>query len=549
MTDQMAAPAAQAAAPPRPVPESRALRRALTPLVLLLAAGLFVYHARIYWSWTEDDAFISFRYAQNAARGHGFVFNPGERVEGYSNFAWVLLATAAIRAGQDPVGAAKVAGIVAGLGALFLAWMLARRLVPRAGLTALVAPLYLAISPVLVQHSVSGLETSVFAFLLVAAVLLAAAPPRPAVRAGLLATLLLLSLTRPEGPFVALVLLAVRGLESRLVGGWAEWAGEEAPDPVGVRAVPSKDARVERAARVDFGLFLVLFAGYFLWRWHYFGAPFPNTFYAKARGGTHGLIDGAQYTLDFLRDGGGALFFALGLVPLALGVRRPVYGLALAASAVYVGFVLASGGDWMFHYRFYAHLLPVLAAMLAAGLDMLLAIPRPGSLRALFVYGLVSAALVATLMSVGNTELRVARIVLPALARHNYLSQNYEELGLWFRDNTPPEATVAISDVGAVGYFSERRILDMFGLIDPHIARLAGRMHYKADANYVLGRRPDYIVLVSLNDNGAGYSFQRIPDWSMHAQPAFHAEYELVRTEPQYWQDEFVLVYRRRMAE
>jgi len=226
-----------------------------------------------------------------------------------------------------------------------------------------------------------------------------------------------------------------------------------------------------------------------------------------------------------------------------------VYGLALAASAVYVGFVLASGGDWMFHYRFYAHLLPVLAAMLAAGLDMLLAIPRPGSLRALFVYGLVSAALVATLMSVGNTELRVARIVLPALARHNYLSQNYEELGLWFRDNTPPEATVAISDVGAVGYFSERRILDMFGLIDPHIARLAGRMHYKADANYVLGRRPDYIVLVSLNDNGAGYSFQRIPDWSMHAQPAFHAEYELVRTEPQYWQDEFVLVYRRRMAE
>lgn len=37
-----------------------------------------------------DDAFISFRYARNLVEGHGLVFNPGERVEGYTNFLWVL---------------------------------------------------------------------------------------------------------------------------------------------------------------------------------------------------------------------------------------------------------------------------------------------------------------------------------------------------------------------------------------------------------------------------------------------------------------------------
>ncbi len=37
-----------------------------------------------------DDAFISFRYVRNLVEGHGLVFNPGERVEGYSNFLWVL---------------------------------------------------------------------------------------------------------------------------------------------------------------------------------------------------------------------------------------------------------------------------------------------------------------------------------------------------------------------------------------------------------------------------------------------------------------------------
>jgi hypothetical protein len=100
--------------------------------------------------------------------------------------------------------------------------------------------------------------------------------------------------------------------------------------------------------------------------------------------------------------------------------------------------------------------------------------------------------------------------------------------------------------VGAVGYFSERRILDMYGLTDAHIGRLPGRIHYKADARYVLSLDPDFIVLLSLNDDGAGHFFQRIPDYSMNAQPEFHDRYELIRTVPQYWQNEFVLVFKRR---
>ncbi|MGO8788779.1 MAG: hypothetical protein ACLQVL_15550 [Terriglobia bacterium] len=42
--------------------------------------------------WGLDDAFISYRYAENLARGEGLVFNPGERVEGYSNLLYLLSA-------------------------------------------------------------------------------------------------------------------------------------------------------------------------------------------------------------------------------------------------------------------------------------------------------------------------------------------------------------------------------------------------------------------------------------------------------------------------
>ena len=55
---------------------------------LVLAAGLtHVLSLRFFY----DDAFITFRYAANLAHGHGLVFNPGERVEGYSNFLWTVL--------------------------------------------------------------------------------------------------------------------------------------------------------------------------------------------------------------------------------------------------------------------------------------------------------------------------------------------------------------------------------------------------------------------------------------------------------------------------
>ncbi len=493
---------------------------AIVSLVAALAA--YFAHARLYWTWTEDDAFISFRYAQNVAHGHGFVFNPGERVEGYSNFTWVVVAAAALHGGADPEQAAKAVGLLAGALALVLSWLLARRLVGNSGLGALIAPFHIAISPVLVQHAVNGLETAFFAVLLVGAVLLATGAPALWRRASFVVVLVLLAMTRPEGPLFALVILAVRGMQMR-----------------------SND-RTWRPALLDAAAFGILFGAYFVWRWSYFGLLFPNTFYAKTQGGTHGLIDGAQYCLDFLRDSGGVLFIALAAVPWLVGRAGGAHTIAMAVVLTGFGFAFVSGGDWMFNYRFFAHVLPVLAALIAAGFDRIVALPQPGTLRAVLAYATLAVVLMATHLSIANTELRIARTVLPALAGHNYLSQNYEELGTWFHDNTPPESSIAISDVGAVGYFSERHILDMFGLIDPHIAHLRGRMHFKADPTYILSRRPDYIVLVSLNDDGQGYSFQRIPDYRMNREADFHDRYELIRTVPQYWQNEFVLVYKRR---
>src|SRR5689334_12867356 len=77
--------------------------RLITPLLSLLLVGVCAlqfaagHSHRDYCgdAWGTDDAYISYRYAQNLVAGQGLVFNPGERVEGYSNLLYVLLLTPA----------------------------------------------------------------------------------------------------------------------------------------------------------------------------------------------------------------------------------------------------------------------------------------------------------------------------------------------------------------------------------------------------------------------------------------------------------------------
>ena len=86
------------------------MRRAVVAVcAALLAFGLF---RAAHLSWVCDDSFISFRYARNLVEGSGLVFNPGERVEGYTNFLWTVALAAAMKAGlADPIPVASALGI------------------------------------------------------------------------------------------------------------------------------------------------------------------------------------------------------------------------------------------------------------------------------------------------------------------------------------------------------------------------------------------------------------------------------------------------------
>ena len=99
---------------------ARLRRRALVTAALLLLALVHGWHFRQHLT---DDAFIPFRYLANLFAGHGLVYNPGERVWGYTNFLWIALLAPPIAGGIDPLAAARALGLLSN--AVVLVWVLA----------------------------------------------------------------------------------------------------------------------------------------------------------------------------------------------------------------------------------------------------------------------------------------------------------------------------------------------------------------------------------------------------------------------------------------
>ena len=95
-----------------------------------ILASLLLLLLLLAWSlrFVQDDAFISFRYAHNLVLGEGLVWNPGERVEGYSNFLWTLAIAAGLGAGIEPVGFSYGLGLICLAASLLFTYSLGQRL-------------------------------------------------------------------------------------------------------------------------------------------------------------------------------------------------------------------------------------------------------------------------------------------------------------------------------------------------------------------------------------------------------------------------------------
>ena len=433
---------------------------AVLSAIVLWQSSVVVDGVRYFW--LDDDQMISMRYARNLAAGDGLFWNPGERVEGYTNFLWTLIMAAVhvlpLGDAHTAVAMRLINCILAGV-VLVLAARLLRQLVPSPGLGLPALLLSLALGMELLYWSVNGFETTLLtAALLFVVTRILDESARGHVTASTWLLVGVLPLIRSDAHFLS-VAAAVLALGC---------------------------ARDRRRAAMLLPLAVLLPAAHLGWRWTYYGDWLPNTYYLKVADVGGLALRGAGYLRNFASHYAVALVFALVGTAVSGDRRR---WLLLAAVGIAAGHVLLVGADIFPHFRYLAPATPVLLVLaVAAAVD---AAPAAGRAHALLA--------VALFLSVFLRNGVYSERQLRALQSFNGMPERGLVTGLLIRRSTRPDATIAVVAAGNVPYFSRRRSVDFLGKSDRHVARMpvdsSGHVgHNKHDVDYSLRLRPDLVV-------------------------------------------------------
>jgi hypothetical protein len=526
-------------------------------VVLCAAAGwaIWVHFATAVLPF--DDAYISYRYAENLAAGRGLVYNDGERVFGSSTPLYVLALTALrLLAPGDLATAAVRANAIGFVAAALLAGWLVRRLTDRPLVGAATAVAIL-VNPMLLAISTGGMEPYWFLCLAIAALLaLTADPPRSALF-GLLSGLAIL--TRAEGVLlgpIALMMLGRRGVP------W--WSGEaEKASPWTPRHLFAATA----AAAVPLGAWA-------LFSTLYFGSPIPQSVIAKAtpiyllpRGFTLEQIVGNLdnwVSAERLGELHHVRRAAIGVVLLAAGAATLLVPTARRRGAwmpivLLIGLVSIYAIGNTLYFEWYWPPISVmlllamvvgLATLVTAVSARLLALGRRRAARAVVAASAVLLALWLAAMSVAPMRYDGA-IAHTAMSwveispvRRRVLA--YLAAGESIARIASPTDSVAAPEFGALGATWRGRILDPCGLVSPEAlpflpipreqqARIgAGAI----SVDFVQATMPDWIVALPIFTSAS----LRTSEW-------FHANYRVVGTMALpfvIWDSRDLVIYRRR---
>ena len=415
----------------------------------------------LFWFFRQrgfDDPFITYRYAEHLARGEGFVYNPGSRVLSTTTPLYALLLALASWLGLDLPLTSNLIGCLSLAAAGWAVWRLGR--LWRSAGVAWAGLLLLPTFPHLLLTL--GAEACFF----IACVLLAFLCYEVRGYAAAAVLLALATLTRTDavlaGVPMALHFLLVRH------------------KPLPWRAVV---------------VFVGILLPWFVFAWLYFGAPLPVTLFVKRQQGLLPLSESffqglSVYGRSYWQQARYWPHFALAGLGMVYGLtRHPRWLLIPGWSLLYTVAYSLLGVTRYFWY--YAPIVPGLIVLIGIGLDALDRSMRRGLSGRLMRWPVV---LLAALM-----------LVVQVTTLNTFRSMNdsrlaiYRTVGEWLAAHTPADASVGTLEVGIIGYYSQRPMIDFAGLIQPEVALQFGpNSDYDVAARWAVAQyRPDYLVVNS----------------------------------------------------
>lgn len=418
-------------------------------LFVLTVAVRIAFHQ--YTGFIADDAFITFRYAHNLALGNGFVYNLGERVMGTTTPLFTFLLGFAGSIGLDIPRAALVTGLFASGLTSILLYRLATIL--RFTHWALLPAVMYAFWPRSVVAESCGMEAPLFALFVMGAVYFHTQRlPIYALGMGTLATL-----TRPEGLAILGLLLIIYLYRHR-----------------------------ERWTQIVITP-LFLLVPWLVFATVYFGSPLPNSISGKlalySNWGTMGWWDTLVFYMSWHDPVGWVVTIMAILGAIWLKQKQDWGGIAIVWLMGMIAFYVFSGARVFFWYA--APLYPVLLLLAAASFPFAAGKwPRLEDLGRR--YGTAIMALVGVVALIG---------LYPAAKYYrsfqNDMNECHRAVASFLSVNVSDEELVAAEDIGYMGYYSGKRILDRDGLVSPEAAP------YNRAADYgglIRDFKPDWLV-------------------------------------------------------
>ena len=432
-----------------------------------IALGTYILVLSIFGlsGFPLDDAWIHQTYARSLARTGQWAYWTGQVSAGSTTPLWTVL----LIPGQlIPKGLMAWAYLLGWLGLAASAWLGQKAYENLTGQSRLGLPimaLFLCFEWHLVWAAGSGMET---------------------ILAGLVVLAVFEQLSR-EKPLYWLA----GGLAGLAV--WIRPDGVTLLGPILFVILFSKEKWSNRARQAGWVMlgFLILFLPYLVFNKSLAGTYWPNTYYAKQM--EYAILNKEALPVRFFRlmiqpmVGAGILLLPGAFWAFYLGFRRrrPTW---MALGLFWIGFTLLYAWRLPVAYQHGRYLMPAMPTYFLLGFlgmnELVGSFGQQPSAR-LFRFGWQLAVTLTLLLFFFNGAMAISNDV-------GIIQTEMVATARWIQQNTPPNALVAAHDIGALGYYGERQLVDLAGLISPEVAPII-RDEEKLKA-YLDERGVDYLV-------------------------------------------------------
>ncbi len=439
---------------------------------------------------TFDDAFITYRYSANLARGYGLLYNRGEKVLGTTAPLFALIGTLPAWLSVPIPKFVLVFNICCDI---FSFYFVSRHLFSGRSQQAVLFGLLFAIDPTANRISIGGMEANLFFLCSVVAIVLLEKEKRfPAfLLSGVIYFL------RPE----AVILFGLLTI--------SDW---------------------QRSRRFPFFpvlLSLTLVAVPLYAIWHYYGQVLPQSVIAKNQQGTNppgSLVKSVFFSTPF-----SYLIFPLAVFGGALSFRQRRALLLITGWITLYAAAYLIRGPWILNWYIYSIATGELV-LAAVALDKL---SELASLKTNRLILPAAGAVISVLMWAGAAM---------RLGRSGVETNVFSRLRRDFGDGSAKTSVFFADDIGALGFYTDAYIYDDLMLVSPQAA------HYTNARDRIVHLNPDYLFVYAdrnymnliVTDSAVAGHYHFVKRYSKTGETAFPAAAEI---SPEYKQD-FILMKR-----